>query len=95
MTKISKEELLKLAEISRLQLYENEIEPLAKQLQDVLTYAERVSEAASADVAYPSAKNINTFREDVVVKTDPQPLLAQAPEEEEHYFVVPKTIDSK
>jgi aspartyl-tRNA(Asn)/glutamyl-tRNA(Gln) amidotransferase subunit C len=94
MTKITKEELLKIAQISQLHLYEHEIEPLVQQIQDVLTYAERVKEVIG-DGQEISNKNINILRDDVVFKTDPEPILSRAPEREHNYFVVPKIIESK
>lgn len=92
MIKISREELLRIAELSHLELREDEIAPMLAQLESVLSYAERVQQA-SADAEEPSNKNINVFREDVVVKTDPELILSQAPEREEHYFVVPSILD--
>jgi aspartyl-tRNA(Asn)/glutamyl-tRNA(Gln) amidotransferase subunit C len=93
MTKITKEELVKIAHISQLRLYEEEIPSLIKQIQDLLTYAERVKEVAD-DTQLPSDKNSNVVREDVVVRTDPEPLLDQAPEREDDFFVVPKIIEN-
>lgn len=92
MTKISKEEILRIARLSRLDIHEDEISPLMKRLDEVLTYAERVREVA-ADVDEPSSKNMNVFREDIVVKTDPKPILSQAPAQEEDYFVVPAILE--
>ena len=94
MTKISRQEVLKIAEISRIRLGEEEIEPMIKHLEGVLSYAERVQEI-SADIEEPSNKNVNVFREDVVVRTDPETILCQAPEREGNYFVVPAIIESK
>ncbi len=94
MTKITKEEVLKIAEISHLSLREDEVDSMVQHLQEVLSYAERVQEIA-ADVQEPSNKNINVFREDVVVKTDPEAILNQAPQQEENFFVVPVIIDNK
>lgn len=94
MTKISKEEVLKIAEISHISVRETEIEPTIKHLDGVLSYAERVQEIA-ADGEEPSNRNVNVFREDVVIKTDPEAILCQAPEREENYFVVPVIIESK
>ena len=92
MIKISREELLKLAKLSGLSLDENEIPLLIKDLEDVLTYAARVKDVAS-NIEIPSNKNINVFREDVVVSTDPKDILNQAPEKEADLFVVPKIIE--
>ena len=94
MTKISKEEILKLAAISNIEIMPHEIEPLAKQLADVLTYAVRVTDLA-VDVQEPSTKNVNNFREDYVVKTDPELVRAQAPAREHDFFVVPAVLENE
>ena len=92
MPKISKDEIRKLARLSRLDIHDDEIAPLTKKIDDILSYAERVREVAE-DVEEPSNRNINVFREDVVIKTGPDPILAQAPEREEDYFVVPVVLE--
>lgn len=92
MTKISKEEVLKIAHISHLDVHEDEIQPLIQQLEAVLSYAERVQKLADETVE-PSHKNINVFREDVVVRSDADAVLARAPQQEERYFVVPAIIE--
>lgn len=94
MTKISKEEILKLAAISNIEIMPDEIEPLAKQLEDVLSYAVRVADLA-ADVQEPSTKNVNVFREDVVVATDPELVRAQAPARDHDFFVVPAILENE
>ena len=88
MEKITKEEILKIAFFSRIKIKEKEIESLVTYVQDVLSYAKCVKDVA-ADVQEPSDKNINIMREDLIVKTNPEPLLHQAPEHQENYFVVP------
>jgi len=92
MTKISHEEILKIACISHLDVHADEVQPLISQIEQVLNYAERVKEVA-ADVQEPSTKNVNIFREDVVVSTDNEPILVQAPEREGDYFVVPIILE--
>ncbi len=92
MAKISKEEVLKIAQISHITLREEEIEPLTKHLEAVLSYAARVQEIA-AQIEEPLTKNVNIFREDVIVPSHPETILAQAPEREEDYFVVPAIIE--
>ncbi len=93
MTKISRQEALKIAKSSCVGVRENEIQSLVKELEQVLSYAERVQQVA-ADVEEPSTKNVNVFREDVAVKKNPEAILACAPEREERYFVVPKIIEN-
>ena len=92
MTKITKEEIYKIARMSYLDIHDGEVEPLRAQLEAVLSYAERVQEVAK-DVKEPSNKSINVFREDVIVRTDVESVLRQAPEREGNFFVVPAIID--
>ena len=93
MTKVSREEVLKIARISHIALHDDEIEPIVEQLEQVLSYAERVMQVAT-HVEEPSTKNINIFRDDFVIPQDPEPILAQAPEREGDYFVVPVILDT-
>jgi aspartyl-tRNA(Asn)/glutamyl-tRNA(Gln) amidotransferase subunit C len=93
MTKITRDEVLKIARMANIALYEHEIEPMIKKLDDVLTYAERVIEAAR-DGEESSQKQVNVLRPDQIITTDSVPLLAQAPEREENYFVVPKVLSN-
>lgn len=94
MTNITREEVLKIARISNLGLTDDEMQSLVEQLKQVLSYAQRVNEVA-ADIEEPSVKAVNVFREDVVVKKDPELILAQAPEREGDFFVVPAILESK
>lgn len=94
MAHITQEELIKLARISQLKLRDDEIAPLLKHIESILHYAECVKEAAAAGV-FDYHQQVNVLREDAVIKTDPEPLLALAPEREAHFFVVPKIIESK
>jgi len=91
--KITREEVLKLARLSRVGVHENEISPLVNELEQVLGYAERITQVA-ADVEEPSTKNVNVLREDVVVPQPAKPILAQAPEREGNYFVVPAILEN-
>ncbi len=93
MTKISRDEVLHIARISCIALHEDEVDPLMKRLEEVLSYAERVVEGG-IDIDEPSTKNVNIFRDDLVVPQDPEPILAQAPEREGNYFVVPVILDN-
>jgi aspartyl-tRNA(Asn)/glutamyl-tRNA(Gln) amidotransferase subunit C len=94
MTKITREEVVKLAQLSRVELKEEEIDLVTKQLQDVLNYAQRVNEIAQ-DIQVDFGKNINIFAQDIIERTKAEPLLAQAPEREDNFFVVPRIIEDK
>lgn len=93
MNKITKEEALKIATLTKLTIEQDEIDSIVTQLQDVLSYAQRVQDIAK-DVDIPSYKNINHDREDMVVNFDVQKILSQAPDCQDNYFVVPKILDN-
>jgi aspartyl-tRNA(Asn)/glutamyl-tRNA(Gln) amidotransferase subunit C len=93
MIKITYDEIRKIAHMSHIAIYEDEIEIIKQQLEQVLTYAARVQEMAT-NIQGPRTKNTNVFREDVVVRQDCQKILAQAPVEEGGYFVVPIILES-
>lgn len=91
MDKITKDEVLNIAALTKLTIEDHEIDAIVKQLQDVVTYAERVQEIAK-DISIPSSKNVNRQREDIAILFDSTPILNQAPDEEDNYFVVPKIL---
>jgi aspartyl-tRNA(Asn)/glutamyl-tRNA(Gln) amidotransferase subunit C len=93
MTKVTREELLKIAKISNINIHDDEIDGIIAQLESVLSYAERVKEVA-ADVHIEPTAAVNVFRKDQAEPFDAQAVLAQAPEQEEDFFVVPKILDS-
>ena len=91
---ITKEEVEKIAQLSHIELSETELTNAMKHLDAVLSYAARVQEIAK-DVDVASLKNCNIERDDVVISTDPQTILAQAPEREGDFFVVPVIIEGQ
>jgi aspartyl-tRNA(Asn)/glutamyl-tRNA(Gln) amidotransferase subunit C len=93
MAKVTKEEIKKIAEMTRVSIEDHELDSILAQFNDVLTYAERVVEIAKS-VDIQGAKNINSMRQDVVIPTDSRAILAQAPQQEDNYFVVPKFVDN-
>ena len=93
MTKVSREEVLRVARMSYISLREDEIQPLINDMEQVLTYAHRVVEVAT-DIEEPSKKNVNVFREDLVVPQEPAQILVQAPERADDFFVVPMILDN-
>ncbi|MBS1986641.1 Asp-tRNA(Asn)/Glu-tRNA(Gln) amidotransferase subunit GatC [Candidatus Dependentiae bacterium] len=92
MSKISREEVIKIAALSSIALEEHKINALVEQLESVLSYAQRVTEIA-ADADEQVTKNINIFRDDVIVSFDASTVMKEAPERDQNYFVVPKIVD--
>lgn len=92
--RITKEEIEKIARLSHIELQQTEIISTMEHIEAVLNYAARVQEIAK-DVSVSSLKNSNIERDDVVIPTDPQTILAQAPEREGDFFVVPVIIEGQ
>lgn len=92
MAIITKEEVLKIAHMSRIAIHESEIEPIMKHLEAVLEYAARVNEVATPGQPLVTG-NSNIFRDDVVIPTDDARIKQEAPDIEEDYFVVPSILE--
>lgn len=92
MSTFTKEELLRVAELSALKLEDSEIEAFVVQLKTVLDYAEELSGCAITH-EQECVRNINVFRDDKVVAKDSAVILAIAPQTEDSYFVVPAILE--
>lgn len=95
MPKISVAELTKISEISHIGVLSNEQSSLQHQLEDVLTYAERVKEIAADTTCIMQAGTPNVVRPDIERPCNAQELIARAPQAAESYFVVPRVIEHK
>ena len=94
--KIDKNTTLKIANLSRIQINEKEIDELSKQLSKILDWVEQLNEVNTDNVEPLS--NISSselpMRKDVVNKEDnSKKILANTPEQVENYFVVPKVVE--
>jgi aspartyl-tRNA(Asn)/glutamyl-tRNA(Gln) amidotransferase subunit C len=94
--KITKDEVLYVADLARLDLDEASIEKFAGQIGDVLEYVEKLNEVDTEGLR-PTSHAIsltNAFREDEQRQPlDLEQALANAPEKEDGNFVVPKIIE--
>lgn len=93
--KISKEEVLRLAEISKITIDTQDIDSIIEQLQSVLSYAQCVQKYVSNLEEQPSNRNVNIFRDDISQPSSPEAILSRAPEREENFFVVPSILETK
>jgi len=98
--KISREDVLRVAELSYLDLNEAELETYRAQIDEILEYIGKLNELDTANVA-PMAQVLAddqtadaTLRDDVVVNCNLAPeILKQAPDPEPPFFRVPKVIE--
>lgn len=92
---LSKEEVLHIAQLARLQLNPEEVGLIARQMNDILIYMEQLNELDTAGVE-PTSHALhlsNAFREDQVQPSLPlEESLANAPERGRSAFIVPKVL---
>ncbi len=94
MATFTREELLKVAELSLLKLDESEVTLFAEQLKTILEYTDELANADISNAQEPT-RTFNVFREDKVIKFESEPLLANSPEREEQYFVLPQILNQQ
>lgn len=92
---VSKEEILHIANLARLNLKEDEIEQYIDNLQDILNFANIVNEAKvdDLDITIGANETKNVFRKDEIKNFDDnEALLQNAPSKEQNMFKIPKVI---
>lgn len=96
MSKLSREDILALARLSRLRLSEEEIARLQEELSDVLTYVETLEnvDVAGLEPTYQVTGLENVSRPDTVKDYGytPDDLLKNAPEIKDRQFKVKRVI---
>lgn len=96
MQKVSREEILHIANLAQLILQDDEVDTYLVHLQDILNFANIVNNAPVEDleitIGANEAKNI--FRKDEIKQfKDVDSLLQNAPTQEQHMFKLPKVIN--
>jgi aspartyl-tRNA(Asn)/glutamyl-tRNA(Gln) amidotransferase subunit C len=98
--KISRDDVLRVADLAYLDLSESELETYRAQIDEILEYIGKLNELDTSNVE-PMAQVLTddqtadaTLREDVVVPCRvAEEVLKQAPDSEPPYFRVPKVIE--
>ena len=96
MTKITKEEVEKVAHLARLELNENEINNHAEQLEKILDYIRQLEKIDTENVpcTMRAIEVLNVFRKDEKKNYDcNEEILEFAPSKEDKYFKVPKIMN--
>lgn len=98
--RISREDVLRVAELAHLELSPEEVETYRGQLDEILTYIAKLEEldvsAAEpmAQVLQPASDSHPELREDTLIPCDAaEAILAQAPDAKKPFFRVPKVIE--
>ena len=95
MTRITKEDVKKVAKLARLNLNESEISNHAKQLEKILDYIQQLEKIDTDDTPCTTRaiEVKNSFRKDENKNfTDIEDILDLAPSREDKFFKVPKII---
>ncbi|MFZ5569530.1 MAG: Asp-tRNA(Asn)/Glu-tRNA(Gln) amidotransferase subunit GatC [Thermodesulfobacteriota bacterium] len=93
--KIKMEEVRHVADLARLDIADEMLEKFADQIGNILEYVATLNEVDTGGIAGTShaIPFTNAFRDDVVRDhLDRETALANAPEQEEGAFVVPKVV---
>jgi aspartyl-tRNA(Asn)/glutamyl-tRNA(Gln) amidotransferase subunit C len=94
--KLTKDEVLHVATLARLNIDASWIDTFADQLGNILEYVETLDQIDTRDVAptFHAVDKSNAFRKDATAgHLDRESALSNAPEEEDGYFIVPKVIE--
>ena len=95
MSKITADDVRKVAQLARLDLPDETIATYTGQLERILDYVDQL-QAVDTEGVLPTTRAVevvNATREDTVVDTDVrQDLLDQAPQREGDFFRVPKIL---
>ncbi len=94
--KISRQEVLHVADLARLNLDSGSVEGFAEQIGSILEYVEKLGEVDTSGVE-PTSHAVelsNAFRKDETGRhLENSEALANAPESEDGQFIVPKVIE--
>ena len=93
--KTTPEEVSHVANLARLRLSPEEVEIMARQLHDILTYVAKLNELDTRGITPTThaLSIVNAFREDEVKPSlDREKTLANGPQQDGEFFVVPRVI---
>lgn len=95
---VTKKDVEKIAELARLKFTEEELENFTPQMNEILSYMDKLNELDTKNVkplSHP-VEQTNVFREDVLkLSISTEDALKNAPSKDEHHFKVPKVIGDK
>ena len=93
--KVSKEEILHIADLAHLNIEEEKIDTYLLNLQDILNFANIVNKekVENLEVTIGSSEAKNVFRKDEIKEFEnTESLIENAPEKEQNMFKIPKVL---
>lgn len=95
---INKETVVKVAQLSKLKLTEEEVQLFSKQLGDILSFIERLEELDTENILpfYEINQQEAPMRDDIPEKgLSNEEALSNAPQSEKGFFVVPRVVSAE
>ena len=95
---VTKKDVEKIAELARLKFTEEELENFTPQMNEILSYMDKLNELDTENVKplSHSVEQTNVFREDELKPSiSTEDALKNAPAKDDHHFRVPKVIGDK
>jgi len=93
---LDKATVRRIAQLARLRVDEERLAPLAQELNNILGWIEQLNEVDTSDVA-PMTSVVEMAlprrNDDVTDGAMPDKILANAPETDDGFFVVPKVVE--
>ncbi|MEO2082755.1 MAG: Asp-tRNA(Asn)/Glu-tRNA(Gln) amidotransferase subunit GatC [Desulfurobacteriaceae bacterium] len=93
--RLTREEVLHIAHLARIELKEEEVEKFREQLSEILTFVEKLNElnTEGIDPKFQVIPAENVMREDIPGMSLPrEKVFTNAPETDGEYFIVPKVV---
>lgn len=93
--KVSKEEILHIADLAHLNLEENKVNQYLENLQEILNFANIVNNAnvEGLNVTVATNETKNVFRKDEIKNFENiEGLMANAPDKSQNMFKIPKVL---
>lgn len=93
--KVSKEELLHIAELADLNIKDDEVDNYLENLQNILNFAEVINNASTEGLeeTIGANENCNVFRKDEIKEFDnKEGIMNNAPEKERNMYKIPKVL---
>jgi len=95
---VTKKDVEKIAGLARLKFTDEELENFTPQMNEILSYMDKLNELATENVkplSHP-VEQTNVFREDELKPSiSTEDALKNAPAKDDHHFKVPKVIGDK
>lgn len=95
---VTKKDVEKIAELARLKFTDIELENFTPQMNEILSYMDKLNELDTENVnplSHP-VEQTNVFRDDELKPSiSTENALKNAPSKDEHHFKVPKVIGDK